>query len=213
MARENGIRLVKDERISLKKMIPYKEAAFFALTWNTNRYPGHRDFDLDLSMVCLDENEVCRDDRYFIWWAHKTAPSGALMHSGDNRVGISGNSDDDAETIKIMLSKLPEWVKSVVAFVTIYDHQKDQHFGVVDNAYVRIMDKNHDEKVRCPLSESEKVADNISLIFGKMERVGDDEWEFVAVEEGSDMELESYIEMYGMNLRTLAEKYAPQSLS
>lgn len=209
----SDIKLAKrDERISLRKMLSYKEAAYFALTWNTRRYGGKRDFDLDLSMVCLDEDGVCRDDRYFLWWGHKISPNGALQHSGDNKVGISGNSGDDAETIKIVLSKLPDWVRSVVPFVTIYDHQSDQHFGVVDNAYVRIMDSSREEKVRFMLSEEERVAKDTSLIFGKLERSGDEEWEFHAVEEGSSMELEDYVEMYGMNLRDLAQKYAPWCL-
>lgn len=205
------VKLVKrNESLRLTKMISYKEAAYFALTWNTNRYGGKRDFDLDLSIICLDEDDMCQDDRFFIWYEHKTSPKGALEHSGDNRVGVSG--DGDAEVVKIILNKLPQWVKSVVAVVTIYDHRTDQHFGVVDNACVRIMDNKKEEKLRFALSEEAHVAENVGMIFGKLTRVSDEDWDFQAMEEGSDKDLEDYIEYYGMNLYEVVKKYAPGML-
>lgn len=207
----NGtVKLKKGERIKLTKMISYKDVAYFALSWDTNRYGGKRDFDLDLSIICLNEDDMCQDDRYFIWYEHKIAPKGALEHSGDNRVGV--NDDGDAEVVKITLSKLPSWVKSVIAVVTIYDHENDQHFGVVDNACVRIMDSNKDEKLKFSLSEEAHVSENVGMVFGKLNRVNDEDWEFEAIEEGSDKDLEDYIEYYGMNLYEVVKKYAPQML-
>ncbi len=208
----NDIRLKKGERLKLTKLISYKEAAYFALSWNTNRYNGKRDFDLDLSLVCLDEYGICRDDRYFIWYEHKNAPKGALKHSGDNKVGIGSESDGDAEVVEIILSKLPDWAQSIAALVTIYDHRTDQHFGLVDNAYVRIMDSEKNEKIRFSLSEEAHVSDNVGMVFGQLDRINDDEWEFKAIEEGSNNDLEDFIEIYGMNLYDVVEKYAPHML-
>ena len=206
--RDESLRLQKGGKLRLTKLLSYKEAAYFALTWNTNRYRGSRDFDMDLSMFCIDEDGTCQDDRYFIWYRHKMAPKGALTHSGDNRTGISG--DGDAEVVKIILDRLPEWVKSVVAVVTIYDHGDDQNFGLVDNAFVRIMDSKKEEKVRFSLSEEAHVSDNVSMIFGQLDRINDEEWEFNATEEGSSTnDLEEYIEMYGLSLYEVIEKYAP----
>ena len=209
--KDESLRLQKGGKLRLTKVLSYKEAAYFALTWNTNRYGGARDFDLDLSMFCVDEDGICQDDRYFIWYKHKVSPKGALTHSGDNRTGIS--DDGDAEVVKIILDRLPSWVKSIVAVVTIYDHGEDQHFGIVYNAFVRIMDSKKEEKLRFPLSEEEHVADNVSMIFGQLDRINDEEWEFNATEEGSATnDLEEYIEMYGMNLLEIIKKYAPEML-
>lgn len=206
----SGLKISKGEKIKLSKYISYKEEAYIAITWNTKRYKGERDFDLDLSFVCLDENGVCQDDKYFVWFKHKVAPLGAITHSGDNRVGVSDNSD--AETGKIVLSKLPSWVKSVAAVVTIFDHEDDQHFGLVDNAAIRIMDSKKEEKLRFPLSEEAHVAQNVGMIFGQLNRINDEEWEFVAIEEGSQNGLEEYIEYYGMDLLSILKKYSPQDV-
>lgn len=211
MANET-LRLKKGEKLKLTKMLSYKDTAYFALTWNTNRYKGRRDFDLDLSMICVDEDGVCRDDKYFIWYEHKVALKKALKHSGDNRTGVGDNDDRDAEVVEIILDRLPEWVKSVVAVVTIYDHQEDQHFGLVDNAFVRIMDSNKEEKLRFSLSEEAHVAANVGMIFGQLDRINDTEWEFNAIEEGSNNDLEDYIEEYGMNLYNVIKTYAPKML-
>lgn len=208
---EQAVRLKKGNKLRLTKMISYKEKVSFALSWNTNRYRGGRDFDLDLSMVCLNEDEICQDDKYFIWYEHKIAPKGAIRHSGDNKVGVS-DEDDDAEVIEILFDKIPEWVKSIVAVVTIYDAGDDQHFGVVDNAYVRLLDNNNEEKLRFSLSEETKVERNIGMIFGRLNRINSNEWEFEAIEEGSNNELEEYIELYGMDLYEIIKKYAPRML-
>ncbi len=206
------LRLRKGEKLKLTKMLSYKDAAYFALTWNTNRYRGRRDFDLDLSMICVDEDGICQDDKYFIWYEHKMAPKKALKHSGDNRTGVGNDDDGDAEVVEIILDRLPEWVKSVVAVVTIYDHREDQHFALVDNAFVRIMDSNKEEKLRFSLSEEGHVAENVGMIFGQLDRINDTEWEFNAIEKGSNNDLEEYIEEYGMNLYDVIKKYAPKML-
>lgn len=206
-------RLVKGDRVRLRKVLPYTDTVYFALSWNTNRYREKRDFDLDLSMVCLDEDEICQDDRYFIWYEHKVSPKNALKHSGDNKKGVEDASEGDAEVIKIKLDQIPDWVKSIVPVITIYDHKDDQHFGLVDNAYIRIMDNNEEEKLRFSLSEEAHVADNVGMVFGKLTRMNDEgEWEFVAVEEGSDYDLEDYIELYGMTVYGVVKKYAPHML-
>lgn len=208
---DKALRLRKGDTLKLTKVLSYKDTAYFALTWNTDRYGGRRDFDLDLSMICVNEEGICQDDRYFIWYEHKVAPMAALRHSGDNRTGIS-SGDGDAEVVEIILDRLPEWVKSVVAVVTIYDHEDDQHFGLVDNAFIRIMDSNKEEKMRFSLSEEAHVSENVGMIFGQLDRINDKEWAFNAIEEGSNYDLEEYIEYYGMNLRKVIEKYAPHML-
>ena len=209
---EDALRLKKGDKLRLTKMLSYKDVAYFALTWNTNRYGGRRDFDLDLSMICVNEEGLCEDDRYFIWYEHKVAPKKALKHSGDNRTGVGDSDDGDAEVVEITLNKIPEWVRSIVAVVTIYDHREDQHFGLVDNAFVRIMDNKKEEKLRFSLSEEAHVAENVGMIFGQLDRLNETEWEFNAMEEGSNNDLEDYIEEYGMNLRKVIETYAPQML-
>ena len=200
----NTIKLTKNQTIRLTKMIPYTETAYVALGWKTNRYRGGRDFDLDLSLFILDENRNCLDDKHFVWFQHKFTPENCIAHSGDDR---NGNNDSDAEVATMQLSKMPDKAKYVSIVVTIFDHGSDQHFGLVDDAYIRILNKDKEEKVRFNISEEEATSSSVSMRFGEFERVGEEEWEFKAIGEGSSMDLEDYIIEYGLDLQYIFNKY------
>lgn len=71
---------------------------------------------------------------------------------GDNR---TGEGDGDDEVIKIKLDKIPSDYETLAMTVTIYDAESRlQNFGMVGNAYVRVVDEETGEElIRFDLSE------------------------------------------------------------
>ena len=64
-----AINLQKGQRISLEKSMTH---ALIGLGWDTNRYDGGADFDLDASVFLLGENDkLLRDEEAFILWGGK----------------------------------------------------------------------------------------------------------------------------------------------
>lgn len=118
---------------------------FVAVGWKFESNP----FDLDLSLFGLRSgNKLFGDGSHALTYANKSLKKNAeghfwtddesMIHLGDNRTGVG---DDDDETAKVHLLKLPEGLSEVSAFVTIYHGaQEHQHFGAVREAYVRVVD-------------------------------------------------------------------------
>lgn len=202
----DAIKLVKNDSIKIRKLVSFNRPVTIALGWKTNRYSGREDFDLDLSLAVCDENNECLDMRHLIWFYNKTTPEDSIFHSGDNTVG---DDEGDAETAKIIFAKLPDKAKYIHCFVTIYDAKdRKQNFGQVDDAYIRLLNENGDEKVRFEISEEDMTADKCSMEFAKFIRMDSgDDWEMKMVAEGRDWEIENWIEHFGLNLRKVFERY------
>lgn len=94
--------------------------------------------DLDASAILFDESGQKRDA---VWFRDLKSKDGSIVHSGDNRTG-SGDGDD--ETIKVDLTRVPDWVKSIVFTVNSFT---GQGFGNVQNAYCRLVDQNSGQEV------------------------------------------------------------------
>ena len=128
-----AINLQKGQRISLDKSM---KLALVGLGWDTNRYDGGYDFDLDASAFMLGENGKMLRDEDFIFYNNLEGRDGAIIHTGDNRTG-EGEGDD--EQIMIDFSKIPSEIKKIAICVTIHDADvRRQNFGQVSNAYIRI---------------------------------------------------------------------------
>ncbi len=128
-----AINLQKGQRISLEKSMTH---ALVGLGWDTNRYDGGADFDLDASVFLLGENDKLLRDEDFVFYNNLSGRDGAVVHMGDN---LTGGSDGDDEQIKIDFTKLPPEIKKIAICVTIYDADlRRQNFGQVSNAYIRI---------------------------------------------------------------------------
>ena len=136
-----AINLQKGQRVTLDNSITM---ALVGLGWNTNKYEGAADFDLDVSCFLIGENGKVNRDDDFVFYNNLQARNGAVTHTGDNRVG-TGEGDDDAEVIIIDFRKMPEEIKKVAICVTIHEADiRRQNFGQVSNAYVHV-DKINNE--------------------------------------------------------------------
>ena len=93
-----------------------------------------------------------------------------VIHTGDNLVG-SSNEDNDAEQIIVMTDKVPLRINKVLFLVCIYKgKERAQHFGLIENAYIRAMDFNGKEMARFEFSSEEAFDNKCSLTFGELYR-------------------------------------------
>ena len=115
---------------------------------------------------------------------------------GDN---LTGGTDGDDEQIKVELSRVPNMIERIAVTVTIYDsEERNQNFGQVSNAYIRIVDATIDaELLRYDLGEDFSV--EASMVVGEIYRYKG-EWKFNAVGSGFKGGLKSLCLNYGVDL-------------
>jgi len=101
-----------------------------------------------------------------------------IVHTGDN---LTGEGDGDDEQIIVKLNSLPSRIDKILFLVCIYQGQsRNQHFGQVDNAFIRACDAKGKEIAKYVLSNSPEFNGMKSMIFGEMYR-HNNEWKFRAL--------------------------------
>ena len=141
-----SISLVKGQKIDLTKGNGGLKKVVFGLGWDTNRYDGNADFDLDVSAFFTDASGKVTGEQDFVFYGQPQHPSGALIYSGDNQTGV-GIGDD--ETMTVELNKIPSNIEKISFAATIYDAENRlQNFGMVDNSYIRAYNADTNEEDR-----------------------------------------------------------------
>lgn len=142
---------------------------------------GGADIDCDASVLML-KNDKFVENKDLIYFGNLKSKCGSVEHTGDN---LTGEGDGDDEQVLINLSKVPGNVNKLVFVVNIYDAlRRNQHFGMIQNAYIRIVDRsNNQELVKYNLKD--EYAGKTSLIVGELYR-HENEWKFVAVGNGTN---------------------------
>ncbi len=189
-----AVNLSKGQRISLEKVAPGLSEVFVGLGWDTNITDTGNDFDIDASVFLVNSNEKLISDNHFIFYNNLASPDAnkSVEHLGDNRTGV-GEGDD--EVVKVKLKQVPEDVNKIVMTVTIHEAEKrQQNFGQVQNAFVRVVNaENQEEVVRYDLSEDFSV--ETALIMAELYRK-DGEWRVNAVGAGYQGGLEALLNRY-----------------
>lgn len=190
-----AVTLKKGGRVNLTKDTGLKEA-LIGLGWDTNRYQGSADFDLDLVIFMCDAKKRCIDEEHMIFYHNLTDPEGSIKHSGDNRTG-TGDGDDESATI--VFDQISDKIENIVIVVSIYEAKKNnQNFGLVDNAYIRMVNTETGEEIlRYDLGEDFSI--QTSVVFAEIYKNGG-EWKFRAVGEGYEKELEDLCREYGIDV-------------
>ncbi len=189
-----AINLSKGGNINLSKTAPTMSKVDLGLGWNPRATDG-KAFDLDAVAFLTGEDGKVRLDGEFIFFNQKVSPCGSVTHNGDNR---TGDGDGDDETISVDLSKVPQEVAKIVFAVTIHEGQQNgQNFGMVDRAYIRVInqDANAEELARFDLSEDGST--EVAMIFGELYRHSG-EWKFKAVGQGFSGGLGPLAASYGV---------------
>lgn len=165
------------------------------LGWDVRRGAGEA-YDLDASVVGVGADGKCLSTDWFVFYNHKEAPNGAIVHQGDN---LTGQGDGDDEKIDVDLDGLPAEVQKLVVAVTIHQARQrgNQSFTQVENAFMRVVDKSNGvELARYDLSEDTESGVNC-LIFGELYR-HDGTWKFKAVGDGFKDELQGLVNSYSI---------------
>ena len=191
-----AISLRKGQKVDLTKGNPSLKHLIVGLGWDTNKYDGGFDFDLDASAFLLGANGKVTSDSDFVFFNNLRHSSGSVQHMGDN---LTGEGEGDDEVIKVDLSKVPANIDKMDFTVTIYDADKrKQNFGQVSNAYIHVMDEdNHKEVIRYDLGEDFSV--ETAVIVGELYR-HNGEWKFNALGSGFAGGLEALGKNYGVNV-------------
>ncbi len=189
-----AISLSKGQRVSLEKIAPGLEAVLVGLGWDVKATDSGVDFDLDTSVFMLGSNEKILTEQHFIFYNNTKSPDEppSVEYMGDNRTG-AGEGDD--EVILVNLTKIPDEVEKLVFTVTIHEaDQRNQNFGQVENAFVRLVDvKTKQEVLRYDLAEDYSI--ETALIMAEIYRK-DGTWRMSAVGSGYEGGLEALLYRY-----------------
>jgi len=185
-----AVNLQKGQKVSLKKSNGSKLSNLMVgLGWDAakpqggffKRLFGNVDqIDCDASVfVCQSGKFVDRDD--LVYFGNLKHRSGAITHMGDN---LTGEGEGDDEQIFIKLDELPGRYDKLIFVVNIYQAvERKQHFGMIKNAYIRVVDADTREEL-CRYNLTEDYTDMLSMIAGEVYRYKD-EWKFNAVGSGT----------------------------
>lgn len=174
------ISLQKGQKVDLTKGNPGLKKLLVGLGWDTNRYDGGNDFDLDTAAFMLDDSGKVPSQDEFVFYGNLKHKSESVQHMGDN---LTGEGEGDDEQIFIDLSKVPDNIQKISFTVTIYEaEERRQNFGQVSNAYIRIVDEAKDEElIRYDLGEDFSI--ETAIVVGELYKNGS-EWKFNAIGSG-----------------------------
>ena len=103
--------------------------------------------------------------------------TGTVQHMGDN---LTGAGEGDDEQIVVDLARVPAEYDRIVLVVNIYQAvQRRQHFGMIQNAFIRIVDARNNQEM-CRYNLSENYDNMTAMIFGEVYR-NNGEWKFNAI--------------------------------
>lgn len=191
---KNSISLQKGQKIDLTKTNPGLTKIMIGLGWDTNKYDGQADFDLDASAFLLGAQGKALADSDFIFYNNPKGRNDCVVHQGDN---ITGEGEGDDEQILVDFSKVPPEIDKIAITVTIYDYEnRKQSFGQISNAFVRVVDNNtNQELIRYDLGEDFSI--ETAIIVCEIYR-NNGEWKFSAIGSGFSGGLGALCANYGL---------------
>ncbi|WP_433338742.1 TerD family protein [Spirillospora sp. CA-294931] len=190
-----GVSLSKGGNVSLSKEAPGLTAVVVGLGWDVRTTTGN-DFDLDASALLVSPENKVLSDKHFVFFNNLKSPDGSVEHTGDN---LTGEGEGDDEAIKVNLAGVPPEVAKIVFPVSIYDaDNRQQNFGQVRNAFIRIVNQaDNNEIARYDLTED--ASTETAMVFGELYRNGA-EWKFRAVGQGYASGLGGIASDFGVNV-------------
>ncbi|PLS15952.1 chemical-damaging agent resistance protein C [Bacillus sp. M6-12] len=191
-----AISLSKGQKVDLTKSNPGLKNIIVGLGWDTNKYDGGNDFDLDSSVFLLNASGKVSSEKDFVFFNNLQGGNGSVVHSGDN---LTGAGEGDDEQIKIDLSAIPAEVERVAFTITIHDAEaRRQNFGQVSNAFVRVVsEQSNQELIRYDLGEDFSI--ETAVVVAELYR-HNGEWKFNAIGSGYQGGLAALVTDYGLQV-------------
>ena len=191
-----AIVLTKGQKVDLTKGNASLKKVLIGLGWDTNKYDGGHDFDLDAVAFCCGEDEKVHNEADMIFYNNLKHGSGAIEHLGDS---LTGEGDGDDEQILIDLALIPENISKIDFTVTIHEAtERNQNFGQVSNSYVRVANSDtKEELIKYDLGEDFSI--ETAIVIAQLYRNGS-EWKFNAIGSGFQGGLEALCKNFGLNV-------------
>ena len=186
-----GVSLQKGQKVSLTKDNAGLAKIIVGLGWDEVQQSGggllkgllgssQQEIDCDASAIMLKNGKfVDKDD--VVYFGNLKHKSGTVNHQGDN---LTGAGDGDDEQIVIDLSRVPADYDKIVIVVNIYQAvQRRQHFGLIQNAFIRLVDARNNNEM-CKYNLTDNYSGMTAMIFGEVYR-HNGEWKFSAIGQGT----------------------------
>lgn len=183
-----SISLQKGQKVSLSKdnaglskviiglgwdEVPRGKGGFFA--------PKPQPIDCDASALVLSNGRLVRKED-IVYFGNLQHYTGTIQHMGDNLTG-AGAGDD--EQIIVDLSRIPAEYDKIVLVVNIYQAaQRKQHFGMIQNAFIRLIDGRNNNEM-CKYNLTDDYSGMTAMIFGEVYK-HNGEWKFNAIGQGTN---------------------------
>ena len=170
-----------------------KESSFLGKLFGGNK---EEEYDLDAIAFLLDANgKVANLGRTVtlsngqqkglfegdvIFFNSLKHPEGHIWLTGDNR---TGEGDGDDEQIIVKLDSLDQKYQKILFVVSIYQgRNNNQHFSMVENAFIRAVDAKGKEITKYSLSGDSTLNGMCTMVFSEVYRHNGD-WKFRAIGE------------------------------
>lgn len=191
-----AVSLKKGQKVDLTKGNPGLSKIVVGLGWDTNKYDGGHDFDLDAAAFLTDASGKVTSDKDFVFFNNLKHPSEGVTHLGDN---LTGEGEGDDEQIKVELSKVPSNIEKISFTVTIFEaEERAQNFGQISNAFIRIVNEDtNEELIRYDLSEDYSI--ETAVVVGELYR-HNGEWKFAATGAGFEGGLAALCGNFGISV-------------
>ena len=183
-----SVSLQKGQKVSLSKENAGLSKVVIGLGWDeVQKGKGGffakkpKPIDCDASALLLINGRL-NNKEDIIYFGNLRHKSGTIQHMGDN---LTGAGEGDDEQIIVDLANVPAEYDRIVLVVNIYQAvQRNQHFGMGENAFIRLVDgRNNNEMCRYNLTEN--YSGMTAMIFGEVYR-HNGEWKFNAIGQGTN---------------------------
>ncbi len=197
-----SVNLQKGQRVDLRKSngVGTLKSVMVGLGWDQveqkrswfSSAPAEIDCDASAFLLTSGRIQSRNDIVYFGNLRHST---GTVVHQGDN---LTGEGEGDDEQIMVDLARVPASYDKIVFVVNIYQaNQRNQHFGMIRNAFIRICDGDTGTEL-CKYNLSENYDRMTAMVFGEIYRYGSD-WKFNAIgQPTTDNDISSLARRYGL---------------
>ena len=199
-----AVNLQKGQKVDLTKGNAGLNALMIGLGWDEAPQPKkglfgglfsgskQEDIDCDASAILLTNGKMT-SNQDIVYYGNLSHPSGSVEHQGDN---LTGAGEGDDEQIMVTLDKVPARCDKIVFVVNIYQAvPRKQHFGMIKNAYIRIVNAKNGQEL-CKYDLSENYDGKTAIIVGEVYR-HDSEWKFSAIGQATnDPGLQELIRRY-----------------
>jgi stress response protein SCP2 len=185
-----SISLAKGQKINLSKENAGLSQVMVGLGWDeVQKNAGFlgalfgskpQDIDCDAFAIMLGMdgkliNHTTTLKECTVFFNNLSDPYNSIVHQGDN---LTGAGDGDDEQIFVDLNRVPDYVYTIVFAVNIYDaFNRNQHFGMLRNAFIRVVDHRTGREL-CRFDLNENYSNDTALVAGALRR-SDSGWEFI----------------------------------